>query len=109
MPSFILRSGEMLDLTKVNKRYFEIKMDDLTLKVEPPKVKVIKKVLALTKCKDEEAIDDIAEALRLILSKNSKGYQVPLDTIDELDFDQMLMIIEEFFNWVHEVRNSDPN
>lgn len=109
MPLFILRSDKMLDLNKVSKRYFDIKIDTLTLKVEPPKMKTIKKVLALTKCKDEEAIDDIAEALRMILSKNSKGYQVPAEVIDELDFDQMLLIIEEFFKWMNEARKSDPN
>lgn len=109
MPFFILRSGEMLDLNKVSKRYFDIKIDTLTLKVEPPKMKTIKKVLALTKCKDEEAIDDIAEALRLILSKNSKGFQVTLEIIDELDFDQMLLILDEFFKWMNDTRINDPN
>ena len=99
----------MLDLNKVSKLYFDIKIDELTLKVEPPKMKTIKKVLALTKCKDEEAMDDIAEALTLILSKNSKNYQVNVEVIDELTFDQMLMIVEEFFKWMSEARKTDPN
>jgi hypothetical protein len=54
-------------------------------------------------------MDELAEAIRLILSKNSKGYQVAIETIDELDYDQMLMVIEEFFKWMHEARKSDPN
>jgi len=99
----------MLDLSNLNKRYFELRIDKLTLKIEPPKMKTLKKVLALTKSKDEEAIDDIAEALKSILSKNSKGYQVPLEVIDELDYDQMIFIIEAFFKWMYEARNNDPN
>ena len=99
----------MLDLNKVNKRYFDIKLGDLTLKVEPPKMKTLKKILALTKTKSEEAMDELAEAIRLILSKNSKGHQVSIETIDDLDYDQMLMVIEEFFKWMHEARKSDPN
>ena len=109
MPLFILRSDKMLDVNKLKKRYFDIKIGELVLKVEPPKIKTLKKVLALTKSKDEEAIDDIADALKSILSKNSKGYQVPMEIIDELDFEQMLFIIEEFFKWVYEVRSTDPN
>lgn len=99
----------MLDLNKVNKRYFDILIGDLSLKVEPPKMKTLKKILALTKSKSEEAMDELAEAIRLILSKNSKGHQIAIETIDELDYDQMLMVIEEFFKWMHEARKSDPN
>lgn len=99
----------MLDLNKVNKRYFDITLGNLTLKVEPPKMKTLKKILALTKSKSEEAMDELAEAIRLILSKNSKGHKVSIETIDDLDYDQMLMVIEEFFKWLHEARKSDPN
>jgi hypothetical protein len=99
----------MLDLNKVKKRYFDIKLGDLTLKVEPPKMKTLKKILALTKTKSEEAMDELAEAIRLILSKNSKGHQVSIEIIDDLDYDQMLMVIEEFFKWMHEARKNDPN
>ena len=99
----------MLDLNKVNRRYFDIKIGDLSLKVEPPKMKTMKKVLDLSNCKYEEAIEDLAEAIRLILSKNSKSYQVPIEIIEELDFDQMKMIIEEFFKWINEARKNDPN
>lgn len=99
----------MLDVNKLKKRYFDIKIGTLVLKVEPPKIKTLKKIIALTSSKDEDAIDDIADALKSILSKNSKGYQVPDEVIDELDFEQMLFIIEEFFKWVYEVRSTDPN
>jgi len=99
----------MLDLNTINKRHFDIKLNELTLQVEPPKMKTLKKVLALTKTKSEETMDELAEAIRLILSKNSKGHQVSTEIIDELDYDQMLMIIEEFFKWMHEARKTDPN
>lgn len=109
MPSFLLRSVVMLDLANINKRYFEIKLNELVLKVEPPKMKTLKKILSLTNVKSEEAIDELAEAIRLILSKNSRGHQISTELIDELDYDQMLLVIEEFFKWMQEARKTDPN
>lgn len=99
----------MLDLNNVNKRYFEIKIGDLSLKVEPPKMKTLKKIIGLTKSKTEEAMDEFAEAIKLLLSKNSRGTEITTEMIDELDFDQMRLIVEEFFKWMNEARKNDPN
>lgn len=98
----------MLDISTIGKRYFSVKINSLALDVEPPKMKVLKKIMALSKTKSAEAIDDLTEAVGMILSKNKTGYKVPDDVIDELDLDQMVEIIAEYFKWLGEVRNS-PN
>lgn len=98
----------MFDISTVSKRYFEIKIDGLELKVEPPKLKALKKITALSKVKNEEAMDELAEAVHMILSKNKSEYKVPQELIDELDIDQMNEILTEFFKWLAKSKN-DPN
>jgi hypothetical protein len=96
----------MFDINSVNKRHFNIKLNDLELNVEPPKVKTLKKIVGLAKNKDDE--NALSEAIGLILSKNQTGYKIPDEVIDDLDIDQYNSILIEFFKWLGEVRNS-PN
>ena len=98
----------MFDIRTINKRFFRIKIDGLELDVEPPKIKVLKKILSLSKQQDEESIDQLSEAVGLILSKNKSNYKVSEDIIDELDIDQYKAILTEYFKWIAEVKNS-PN
>lgn len=98
----------MFDINTVNKRYFNIKIGDLTLDIEPPKLKALKKITALSKANDESAIDELTEAVKLILNKNKKKCKVPEEVIDELDLDQIQEILTEFFKWLSENKNS-PN
>jgi pyridoxal biosynthesis lyase PdxS len=96
----------MFDISSINTRYFEIKLNDLVLEVEPPKVKTLKKVAALSKVKDEEAVDDLSEAVSMILSKNKVGKKVSAEIIDELDLDQLVEILTAFFSWLNNEKNS---
>lgn len=105
----------MFDINMINKRYFEINIsvkDDegethsVKLEVEPPKVKTLKKIVLLSKNKDDE--NAMSEAITLILNKNKTGYKVPNVIIDELDLDQYNGIFEEYSEWLSEVKNS-PN
>lgn len=112
----------MYDISMVSKRYFEIKLSAMVerivngveteelvqveLKVEPPKLKTLKKVTSLSKVRSEDAMDDLTNAVVLILNKNKTGYKVPEDLIDELDFDQLNGILTSYFEWVGKERNS---
>jgi hypothetical protein len=110
----------MFDISTIGKRYFGIKIEkELTdvetmqtitvdLDVEPPKLKVLKKITALAKVRSEDAFDDLTEALRLILSKNKTGTKVPEELIGELDFDEMNEILTRYFEWLAQSKNS-PN
>ncbi|AEY64832.1 hypothetical protein [Clostridium sp. BNL1100] len=98
----------MFDISTINKRFFHIKIDGLELDVEPPKIKVLKKILSLSNQQGEQSIDKLSEAISLILSKNKSNYKVSEDIIDELDIDQYKAILTEYFKWIAVVKNS-PN
>lgn len=95
----------MFDISTVSKRYFDIRINGVILEVEPPKLKALKKITNLSKSKDEEAIDDLTEAVKMILSKNKSKYDVT-ELIDELDFDQLNQILTAYFEWLAREKNS---
>lgn len=96
----------MFDINIVSKRYFSIKINDLTLEVEPPKLKALKKITALSKSRNEDTIDDLSEAVGMILSKNKLGIKVSDEIIDELDLDQMNEILTAYFEWLSKEKTS---
>lgn len=98
----------MFDVSIVSKRYFDIKIGDISLEVEPPKIKVLKKITALSKARNEDAMEDLSSAISMILNKNKSGYKVSDELIDELDFDQMNEILTAYFEWLAKSKNS-PN
>lgn len=105
----------MFDISTVSKRYFCIKLTitdekneekSINLEVEPPKVKVLKKLMAVRKTASEDSMDELSEAIRKLLSKNKANYMVPMEYIDELDFDQMIGILNEYFKWLGKEKES---
>ena len=98
----------MFDISTVSKRYFAIKLEEISLDVEPPKLKALKKITALAKSREEEAMDDLVEAVSMILNKNKTKYKVSEELIDELDFDQINEILTTFFEWLTKSKNA-PN
>lgn len=106
----------MFDINTISKRYFSIKLNieideeikELVLEVEPPKLKALKKITALSKVKNEDTIEELSEAIGMILSKNKSKYNVPSEVIDELDLDQMSEILTAYFGWLAKTKNS-PN
>lgn len=105
----------MFDISTVSKRYFSIKLTvtdaedqvkSIELEVEPPKVKMLKKLMSLRKTAREETMDELSEAIRKMLSKNKAKYVVPIEYIDELDFDQMVEILNAYFEWLGKEKDS---
>lgn len=108
----------MFDVSAVNKRYFEVKLNvtndegeeisRITVEAEPPKLKVLKKITSISKSKQENAIEDLTESIKMILNKNKSKSKVPDEYIEELDSDQMNELLTEYFNWLSKNKNS-PN
>ncbi|PYG88500.1 hypothetical protein LY28_01349 [Ruminiclostridium sufflavum DSM 19573] len=105
----------MFDISTINKRYFNISISvtndegkelDISLDVEPPKIKTLKKIIVLSKDKDDE--NAMSEAITLILNKNKTGFKVPNEIIENLDTDQYKAILKEYTSWLKEVKNN-PN
>lgn len=108
----------MFDINGVNKRYFDVTLystndngeieKSISLKVEPPKLKVLKKIIRLQKVKNETVIEDLTDSIRLILNKNKEKIRVDEEYIDDLDMDQMNKLLTAYFDWLNETKNS-PN
>ncbi|WP_291634541.1 hypothetical protein [Clostridium sp.] len=106
----------MFDINSVNKRYWDIKLNvtiekivddkeieedvELNLQVEPPKLKALKKITSLSKVRDEDAIEDLSEAVRMILNKNKNKTKVSDEVMNELDLDQLSAILTSYFEWL---------
>lgn len=104
----------MFDVTTLSKRYFGLRLTvetddgkrDIDLEIEPPKLKTMKRLMALSKAReDENQIDMLTDAMQKLLSKNKSGYKVPRELIEELDFDELQAILEAFLSWIAEVQN----
>jgi len=100
----------MFDVKKVNHRYFEVKLSitnengeeekSIDVEVEPPKIKILKRIMGVAKIKDEDAIEELTECVRLLLNKNKRKITIQEEYIDEMDFDEMQNLILEFFIWL---------
>ena len=104
----------MFDVTTLSKRYFGLRLTveaddgkrDIDLEIEPPKLKTMKRLMALSKSgEDENQIDMLTDAMQKLLSKNKSGYKVPRELIEELSFDELQAILEAFLSWIAEVQN----
>lgn len=104
----------MFDVKSVNARYFEVKLsltDDngetiksIDVEVEPPKVKVLKRLTGLTKSK-ENTMEELTECINLILNKNKTKSNIPVEYIDDMDFDEMQNLILKYFEWLSSTKN----
>ena len=104
----------MFDVTTLSKPYFGLRLTveaddgkrDIDLEIEPPKLKTMKRLMALSKSgEDENQIDMLTDAMQKLLSKNKSGYKVPRELIEELNFDELQAILEAFLSWIAEVQN----
>jgi hypothetical protein len=107
----------MFNVSSINKRYFGLKLtvtDDegkehsIQLEVEPPKLKTMKRLVAMGKTASEDSMDELADTIHDILNKNKSGTKVPDEYIDELDFDELIGIMTAYFEWLNQSKN-DPN
>lgn len=108
----------MFDMTTLITRYFDVKLPNgLELNVQPPRMKVLKKILKLSKdIQKIEAVDGeiggasleaLTEALSISLSVNKQKRKITVDDInDMMDLVQMMELFTAYFNWVGEINNS---
>ena len=97
----------MFDLNTISKRYFEIKIGEQILEIEPPSKKMLNKIISLSGVKDgKKATDGLYDAVEMILNKNKIGRIITEDTVSDLNLDQVNGIITAYFNWLNETKNS---
>ena len=103
----------MYDMTQYIPRYYEMKFKNgVVLNLEPPKIKMLKRIASLSKVEDtnnitEEDINHLTEAMSIALSKNKQKYTVSVDKIeDEFDIVEVMDFLQNYIEWVNEIQNS---
>ena len=103
----------MYDMSTLVKRYFTITLDDgRTLELEPPKLKVLKKISQLSRLTNDgeltvEDIESLSSAIALSLSKNKSNVKITSDEVEDMfDIDGMYDFLTKYFGWVSEIQNS---
>lgn len=103
----------MYDMSTLVKRYFSVVLEDgRKLEVEPPKLKMLKKISHLSSISNgeeitEEDIENLSTAISLSLSKNKSNIKITSDEVEEMfDIDGMYDFLTKYFNWVSEIQNS---
>ena len=103
----------MYDMTKLKTRYFDIKLrTGKILNIEPPKLKFLKKIAALSEVKDtddlgEKDIENLTEAVALALSKNRQNFKISKEQVeDNYDIDEIMDLLDNYFKWVNSIQNS---
>lgn len=101
----------MFDMTRYIPRYFNLKLKNgKVIDVEPPKIKVLKKILKLCGVKDEmteKDFENIILATSMALSKNKQNYKISTDWLEENhNIDELQDLLVSYFNWVDEIQNS---
>lgn len=95
----------MFDLNSVITRYFTLNLNNNQLEVEPPKVKTLKKLIAVQKNNDYGAFIEIMSE---VLSKNRQKKKITVEMLDGVDVDVLNEISVQYFTWLSEVKNN-PN
>jgi hypothetical protein len=114
----------IFDLSIVNMRYFEIKLKvpvdkivdeavtkiekEIVLELEPPTKKMLNKIIKLRKEKEEDIMDNLYEAVWMILNKNKTGKKISVETVDKINIDLINAILTAYFEWLNKEQNS-PN
>lgn len=111
----------MFDMRSLIPRYFEVRLPNgLRLEVEPPKLKVLKKIMAVSKIEtvttenadgeaviDDDVFESLAEGVAMALSKNKQKKEITTGDVAEiLNLDQIQALLTEYFNWVSEIKHS---
>lgn len=98
----------MYDMSKVRRRYYDLKLlNGKVLNIEPPKLKVLKKISALSKIKDDNNITDdelnnLSEALSIALSKNKQNYKISVEQVEDwFNIDEILDLLTDYFEWIN--------
>ena len=103
----------MYDMTNLTTRYYNVKLKDgKQIDLEPPKLKVLRKISKLAKSVNstdlsEEDIENLSEAIALSLSKNKQQIKFTVEYVEDLfDVDEMYDFLNRYFTWVGEIQNS---
>lgn len=102
-------------MRQLKKRYFALTFTNgLKIEIEPPKLKVIKKIMHLAKMDtsnmeegdlDANAFEDLILGTSMALSKNKQNRKISTDFIEEhMNIDEIQDVLKAYFDWVQEIQ-----
>jgi len=101
----------MLDLDALSIDRFKFTLDGAIHEVNPPKKKVLNKIMALSKNTDDETeiIEGLFDSLKLVLDSNKAGKVFTIEFIEEkFDLQMASTFLTKYFEWTGQV-NKNPN
>ncbi|QNK41823.1 hypothetical protein [Caproicibacter fermentans] len=119
----------MYDITNIARRYFSVKLTaededgkehTTVVEVGPPRLKMLREMMdiAVKATKEAESgetktvenvIAELRDIIRKMLNKNKSGYKVPNEYVEAMDFDEMIGLLNAFFDWMNQTKQNDPN
>ena len=95
-------------ITSVKPRFFDFVKPDGKgiIHIEPPTVKTVAQMQNM----DNTNMDAVSEMVSKIISKNKEGYKISTDDVqDVMTVEQMLDFLTHYFDWLNDVKATDPN
>lgn len=94
-----------MNINLVNSRYFNVKMGDIDIDLEPCTLKTMKRFQNISSNTD----DDLIKIAATLLNKNKAKYVVTEEIIETLTIDQLTQLLTEYFNWIAGEKSVNPN
>ena len=93
------------------KRYFDLTIEtergeDIVLALKPPSVSALTELTSLAEAATagKNVFGVLRGSVADMLRRNKNGVEVPDEIIDDLDYDQLIGILQAFLIWVREER-----
>lgn len=95
----------MLDLNLIT-RYFDVKIGDYELQLEPCSLKTLKKLSEMNK---DTTFAELTDLVKIIINKNKTNYKIPDEVIESISMPQMMILIQSYINWLTDEKTNNPN
>ena len=96
----------MIDLNTINKRYFDVKIADYTLQLEPCSLKTLRK---LSEVDSKTTLRELTDLIAVLLNKNRTNFKVPIEVVENISIPQMTLLLSAYMEWTADERAKDPN
>ena len=101
----------MLEIASLNIRKFEFSIEGRKIRLLPPKMKTLKKIIEITKRLSANQLDTdgVSETVAIILNRNDDNIHYTADWVDEhLDIDDAQNLLDSYVEWIGETQKN-PN
>ena len=95
----------MLDLNLIT-RYFEVKIGNYELQLEPCSLKTLRKLSEMNK---DTTFAELTDLVKIIINKNKTNYKIPDEVIESISMPQMMILLQAYMSWLTDEKTNNPN